>query len=130
MTESSTNPAENLATPKTEVAANKISIDDFKKIEIKIGEIKNAEKVESADKLLRLTVNFGDHERQIVSGIAEFYDSNSLVGKKCPFITNLEPRIIKGLESNGMIMAAVDRENNKLSILSVDDSILPGTKIS
>ena len=75
----------------------KISIDDFKKVEIKIGEIKSAEKAENADKLLRLEVNFGDHTRQIVSGIAEYYpEPNDLVGKKCPFITNLEPRNIRG----------------------------------
>lgn len=110
---------------------NKISIDDFKKVEIKIGQIKTAEKVANADKLLRLEVNFGTEQRQIVSGIAEFYpDPTALVGKKCPFITNLEPRIIKGLESNGMIMAAVDRESNNLSLLSVNDDIPAGTKIS
>ncbi len=109
----------------------KISIDEFKKVEIKIGEIKSAEKVLNADKLLRLEVSFGDHARQIVSGIAEYYpEPNTLVGKKCPFITNLEPRTIKGLESNGMILAAADRENNKLSLLSVDDAIPAGTKLS
>lgn len=109
----------------------KITIDDVKKVEIKIGQIKNAEKVANADKLLRLTVDFGDHERQIVSGIAEYYpDPATIIGKKCPFFTNLAPRMIKGLESNGMILAAVDRDSNKLSLLSVDDSIAPGTQIS
>ncbi len=109
----------------------KISIDEFKKVEIKIGQIKSAEKVADADKLLRLEVDFGDHTRQIISGIAEYYQNPSdLIGKKCPFITNLLPRVIKGLESNGMIMAAADRENNKLSLLIVEDFIPAGTKIS
>ncbi|HMP67589.1 MAG TPA: methionine--tRNA ligase subunit beta [Candidatus Paceibacterota bacterium] len=109
----------------------KISIDDFKKVEIKIGQIKSVEKVANADKLLRLIVDFGDHERQIVSGIAEHYQNfDELIDKKCPFITNLAPRTIKNLESDGMIMAALDKQNNKLSILNVDDAISPGTKIS
>jgi methionine--tRNA ligase beta chain len=109
----------------------KISIDEFKKIEIKIGQIKSAEKVVDANKLLRLEVDFGDHTRQIVSGISEYFENpTDLIGKKCPFVTNLEPRIIRGIESNGMIMAAADRENNKLSLLSVDEIIPAGTKIS
>lgn len=121
----------------------KITIDDFKKVEITVGEIKSVEKVVGADRLLRLIVNFGDHERQIVSGIAEYYpEPSELIGKKCPFVTNLEPRTIKGLESNGMIMAAVNRasstdshdesDNNstKFSLLNISDEISPGTKIS
>lgn len=83
-----------------------ITIDDFKKVEIRIGEIKSAEKVVDADKLLRLVVNFGTEERQVVSGIAEYFsEPNELVGKKCPFATNLEPRTIRGLESQAMILA-------------------------
>jgi methionyl-tRNA synthetase len=109
---------------------NKISINDVAKVEIRIGEIKNAEKVENADRLLRLEVDFGDETRQIVSGIAEYYDPADLPGTKCPFITNLQPRTIKGLESNGMIMAAMDKEKNKLSLLNCDPEIDPGTKIS
>ena len=109
----------------------KISIDDFKKVEITIGEIKSVERVENADRLLRLEVDFGDHTRQIVSGIAEYYeDLNGLVGKKCPFVTNLEPRVIKGLESNGMIMAAGSKEEDFFSLLEADSSVLAGTKIS
>ncbi len=83
-----------------------ISIDDFKKVEIKVGEILEAEKVPDTDKLLKLKVDFGEESpRQILSGIAMYVSPESLVGKKVPFITNLEPRVIRGLESNGMILA-------------------------
>jgi len=84
-----------------------ISIDDFKKLEIRVGQIVSAEKVENTDKLLKLTVDFGEETpRQIVSGISEYFpDTQILIGKKCAFATNLEPRVIKGLESQGMILA-------------------------
>ncbi|HRY30855.1 MAG TPA: methionine--tRNA ligase subunit beta [Candidatus Paceibacterota bacterium] len=111
--------------------SQKISIDDFKKVEIKVGQIKSAEKVTGADKLLRLEVDFGDHARQIVSGIAEYYPNpEDLVGKKCPFVTNLQPRVLRGLESNGMILAVLDRTNNKFSLLNIDDEISVGALIS
>jgi len=89
-----------------------ISYDEFKKIEVRIGEILTAERVPETDKLVRLTVNLGEEKpRQIVSGIALYFpDVATLVGRKCPFVTNLEPRVIKGLESQGMIMAISNAE--------------------
>ncbi len=84
-----------------------ITIDDFKKVEIKIGEIVSAENIEGSDKLLKLKVNFGTEERQVLSGIkAYFPDPQVLVGKRCPFVTNLAPRMMMGLESQAMILAA------------------------
>src|SRR5579885_3425916 len=85
---------------------NKISIDDFKKVDIKVGKILSAEKVPETDKLLKLSVDMGEsNPRQIISGIATYFpDPNMLVGKLCAFVANLEPRVIRGLESNGMIM--------------------------
>ncbi|HVV15224.1 MAG TPA: hypothetical protein VHD55_02400 [Candidatus Paceibacterota bacterium] len=83
-----------------------ISIDDFKKIEIRIGEIKSAEKIEGSDKLLKLKVMFGEEERQVLSGISAYFPNpEDLVGKKCPFVTNLAPRTMMGLESQAMILA-------------------------
>jgi methionine--tRNA ligase beta chain len=83
-----------------------ISIDDFKKVEIKIGEILSAEKIEGSEKLLKLRVNFGSEERQVLSGIAAYFPQpGDLVGKKCPFVTNLAPRQMMGLESQAMILA-------------------------
>lgn len=106
-----------------------ISIDDFKKIEIKIGQILSAEKIENTDKLLKLSVDFGEEDpRQIVSGIANYFiDTQSLVGKKCAFATNLEPRIIKNLESQGMILAVSGDEF--FSLLEVSKNVPPGSMI-
>jgi len=83
-----------------------ISIDDLKKVEIRVGEIRSAEKIEGSDKLLRLVVNFGSEERQVLSGIAAYFPNpGELVGKRCPFVTNLPPRTMMGLESQAMILA-------------------------
>ncbi|MEI6397097.1 MAG: hypothetical protein WCO48_03460 [Candidatus Taylorbacteria bacterium] len=84
-----------------------ISYDDFKKIEMRAGKILSVEKVPDTDKLLKLSVDFAEAApRQIISGIALYFsDPAVLVGKTCMFVTNLEPRVIRGLESQGMILA-------------------------
>lgn len=107
-----------------------INIDEFKKVEITIGKILSVEKVPDTDKLLKLSVDVGEASaRTIVSGIALYFpNEQELVGKKCPFITNLEPRMLRGIESNGMIMAASDDEGN-FSLMEVNESIKPGTKV-
>ncbi len=106
-----------------------ISIDDFKKVAIRVGEILSAEKVPATDKLLCLTVNLGEEKpRQIIAGIAiHFPDPTSLVGKRCMFVSNLEPRVIRGLESNGMLLA-VSTDDGKFSLLEPSGDILPGTR--
>ena len=108
-----------------------ITIDDLKKIDIRIGEILSAEKVPDTDKLLRLEVDLGEEEpRQIVSGVALYFDDiESLVGKKCTFVANLEPRTIRGLESNGMILAVSDKDDN-FSLLTSDSIIPAGTCVT
>ena len=83
-----------------------ITIEDFQKIELKIGEIVEAEKIDGSDKLLKLKVNFGGDSRQILSGIAKYYSPENLVGRQVVFVVNLEPRQMMGLESQGMILAA------------------------
>ena len=90
----------------------KISHEDFAKLEIKIGTIKKVELVDNADRLLKLTVDVGEEApRQIISGIREFFqDPKVLEGKQCPFLVNLEPRNIRGLESQGMILAGGEGE--------------------
>jgi methionyl-tRNA synthetase len=85
---------------------DKITIDDFLKVELRVGEIKVAEKVKGADKLLRMEVDIGTETRQIVAGIAKAYDPEKLVGRKVVIVANLLPRKLRGLESNGMIVAA------------------------
>ncbi len=83
-----------------------IPIDEFHKIEMKVGEILSAEPVEGSEKLLRLRVNFGSEERQVVSGIRKYMgDPASIIGKRFAFATNLEPRAIMGFESQAMILA-------------------------
>ena len=87
-------------------ADNKITIDDFLKVELRVGEVKVAEKVKGADKLLRLEVDIGTEVRQIVAGIAKAYDPEKLIGRKVVIVANLQPRKLRGLESQGMIVAA------------------------
>lgn len=106
-----------------------IEYDDFKKVEIRIGEIVSAEPVEGSEKLLRLIVRFGEEERQILSGIAKWKSPEDLVGKKVPFVINLKPRSMMGLESNGMILAVHDADQN-FSLLEVDSSIASGSHVS
>jgi len=87
-------------------ASAKITIDDFAKIEMRVGLVKGAEKVKGADKLLRMDVDIGTEVRQIVAGIAKAYEPEKLIGRKVVIVTNLQPRKLRGLESNGMIVAA------------------------
>jgi methionyl-tRNA synthetase len=84
----------------------KISIDDFAKVELRVGQVKVAERVKNADKLLRLEVDLGTEVRQILAGIAEAYAPEALIGRKVVIVANLAPRKLRGLESNGMIVAA------------------------
>lgn len=107
----------------------KISYDDFAKVEISLGTILSVEVVPDADKLLRLEVDFAEEApRQILSGIREYFeDPQSLVGKQCPFITNLAPRTIRGLESNGMILAGNTEE--AFTLLHPSTPLANGTKL-
>jgi methionyl-tRNA synthetase len=84
----------------------KITIDDFAKVELRVGQVKVAERVKGADRLLRLEVDLGSEVRQIVAGIAEAYAPEVLIGRKVVIVANLQPRKLRGLESNGMIVAA------------------------
>ncbi|HRH22888.1 MAG TPA: methionine--tRNA ligase subunit beta [Candidatus Paceibacterota bacterium] len=133
-----------------------ISYEEFSKVELRVGKIISAEPVPKSDKLLKLSVDFGlipqvpepageiDEDvpvgtnsepvpesreiRQILSGIAKYFpDASSLVGKKCMFVTNLAPRMMMGMESNGMILA-VSTDDGRFSLLEPNDSIPEGTK--
>ena len=134
-----------------------ITYDDFKKVEIRAGKILSAEKIPDTDKLLKLSVDFGEQKevsrenppvdavsepvaapapaplfvatpRQIVSGISMYFpDPAVLVGKTCMFVTNLEPRMIKGHESNGMLFA-VSTGDGAFSLLEPHETIPPGTR--
>ena len=101
----STSAAGAAAVPVT-APAEKIGIDDFTKVEMRVGQIKTAERIVGADKLLKLTVDIGSEIRQICAGIAQFYEPESLIGRKVAVVVNLAPRKLRGVESNGMIVAA------------------------
>ncbi len=127
------------------------TIDEFKKIEMRIGTILSAEYIEGADKLLKLSVDFGPKARtilpegvevsepegvqeerdvrQILSGIREYYSPEQLVGKECPFVTNLEPRTLRGLVSHGMILA-VKTKDGAAVILHPEKPVDPGAMLS
>jgi len=90
-----------------------ITIDDFAKVELRVGQVQVAEPVKGADRLLRLEVNLGDEVRQIVAGIAGAYEPEKLIGRKVVIVANLQPRKLRGLESNGMIVAASVGEKGK-----------------
>ena len=106
-----------------------ISYDTFAQLDIAIGTILSVEYIEGADKLLRLMVDVGESEpRQILSGIREYFeDVQVLVGKQCPFLINLEPRMIRGLESQGMILAS-DHEDI-FALLTPSATLPSGTRV-
>ena len=105
-----------------------ITIDDFSKVEIRAGKILKAEPIPESNKLLKLEVDFGEEKpRQVLSGIAKYFpDITTLVGRTVGFVTNLEPRLLLGLESQAMILA-VSTEEGTFSLLSIDPAIPPGT---
>lgn len=106
-----------------------VSFDDFKRFDIKIGEVISAERVPDTDKLIKLMVDVGEEEnRQIISGIAEYTEPEALVGRKFPFIVNLEPRVIRGFESNGMILA-VSSDNGTFSFLEPTSNVSVGSAV-
>jgi methionyl-tRNA synthetase len=106
-----------------------IVFDDFAKIDLRVGTIVAASKVEKADKLLQLSVDLGFETRTIVSGIAQHFEPESIVGKQVTVVVNLAPRKMRGIESNGMILMAEDA-NGKLHFVNPSDNINPGSGVS
>ena len=105
-----------------------IGIEDFAKVNLQVALIKDCEKVEKSDKLLKLQLDDGQGGRQVVSGIAKWYQPADLIGKKVIVVANLKPVKLRGVESNGMILAA-DCPNDDVKVIFVDDSIPQGSKI-
>ncbi len=106
----------------------KITIDDFAKIELRVGQVKVAERVPKADKLLRLEVDLGTEVRQVLAGIAESYAPETLIGRKVVIVANLAPRKLRGLESNGMIVAA-SPEGGKAILAGFLEDVPVGTRL-
>ena len=105
-----------------------INIEDFIKTKLVVAKVLSAEKVEKADKLFKLQLDIGNEKRQVVSGIAKYYEPENLIGKKVILVANLTPVKLRGIESQGMILAASNKD--KLVLLTVDDDIEPGTVVS
>jgi len=99
-------PATTTAATAAPVVPEKIGIEDFAKVEMRVGQIKTAERIVGADKLLKLTVDIGTEIRQICAGIAQYYEPEALIGRKVAVVVNLAPRKLRGVESNGMVVAA------------------------
>lgn len=104
-----------------------ITFDDFDKLDIRIGTIIEAEAVPETEKLLKLTIDLGEEKRTLVAGIADEYKPEDIKGKQIPILTNLEPKIIQGIESQGMILA-VDTDG-KAILLHPDKEVSNGSKI-
>jgi methionyl-tRNA synthetase len=113
------------ATPETP----RISIEDFAKVEMRVGQIQTAEPVAGAQKLMKLTVDIGSEVRQVVAGIAEHYTPDQLVGMKIVVVTNLQPRKLRGVESNGMIVAASVGPNGKPVLVTFKEEVEIGARL-
>lgn len=105
-----------------------IQYDDFAKLDIRVGKVLAAEPIEGADKLLKCTIDFGEFgTRTIVSGIKEWKSPEDIVGKQLPYIVNLAPRMLRGVESQGMLLAASDEQG--VALLLPERELPPGTKL-
>lgn len=105
----------------------KISFSEWEKIDLRVAEIKKVEEIEGADKLYKLKIDIGNEERIIVAGIKQHYSKEELIGKKIVVLTNLEPKKLKGVESKGMLLAAVGKE---VVLITPEKDVEAGTKIS
>lgn len=114
------------AEQKAEGVVSMIEIEDFKKVTLKVAKIKECEKVEKSDKLYKLQLEDGENVRQVVSGIAAWYKPEDLIGKSVIIVANLKPAKLRGVESNGMLLAA-DNEDGSANVIFVDGSIAPGS---
>lgn len=118
--------AQKKAEKKEEEAPSEIEIGDFMKVKLTVGEILECEKVEKSDKLLKLLVDIGTEKRQVVSGIAKFYEPNALIGKKIVLVSNLKPAKLRGVDSNGMILCSGEED---VRIVEIASDVPNGTGI-
>jgi methionyl-tRNA synthetase len=118
-----------MAEQSIEPAKETIDYDTFSKIDMRIGTILEAEKVPKTHKLLKLKVDTGVDIRTVVSGIAEYYKPEDIIGKRACFLVNLAPRKLRGIESEGMVLMAENAEG-KLTFVSPEDEFDPGSKVS
>jgi methionyl-tRNA synthetase len=117
-------------TPPGVPSKESIEFGDFEKVDLRVAEIKNVEEIEGADKLWKLTLDVGElGERVICAGIKEFYSEDELSGKKIIIVSNLAPRKMRGVESEGMLLAASTDDHGKVVLLTVDKDIENGVRV-
>lgn len=107
---------------------SQVPFSDFKKLDIRVGEVIEAERIEGSRKLVKLVVDLGTERRQLVAGLAEYYEPEELVGKQIVVVTNLERRKFMGVESQGMLLAAV--VDSKPVLLRPEERVPPGTPVA
>jgi len=129
MTAAGTNAPVGPAVSQGGLGMDLVTIDDFKRIDLRVAEIKAAERVEGTDKLMKLTIDVGAETRTLVAGIAERYQAADLVGRRIIVLANLQPRKLRGIESKGMLLAA-SWGDGELAIVGVDGAAPPGAKVS
>ena len=111
------------------VRIGRMTIEEFQQIDLRVAKIVEAEKVEGSEKLVKLRVSLGDSELQIIAGIAKVYEPEQLIGKEIVIVYNLEPRILRGIESQGMLLAAHDSDGNPV-LLTPEKEVPAGTRVT
>ena len=111
---------------KDDIVVSMITIDDFKKVDLRVGKVLAAIRVEGSEKLLKLQVDVGEEKRQIVAGIGLAYEPETLVGREIIIVANLEPRLLMGIESHGMLLAA---SSDNPVLLMLEKEVAPGCVI-
>ena len=104
-----------------------ISFDDFKKVELKVAKILDAQEIPGADRIWKLSIDIGAEKKEIVAGIKLFYSREALIGRSVVVVNNLVPSVIRGVESQGMLLAAKD--GTTLSLLTIDKEVPPGSPV-
>lgn len=110
--------------------ADEIQFNDFLKLDLRVATITSAEDHPNADKLLVMQVDLGGEQRQLVAGLKKYYDPAALVGKQVIVVTNLAPRMMRGQESRGMLLAAVSEDESQVVLLTTESACTPGMKVS
>jgi len=107
-----------------------VSFSDWEKIDLRVAEILEVEEIKGADKLYKLKIDLGTETRTLVAGLKKYYTAQELEGKRIIVFTNLEPKTLKGIESKGMVLAAVSDDHNEVKLLQPDGAMELGSKVS
>ncbi|HII38698.1 TPA: methionine--tRNA ligase subunit beta [Candidatus Micrarchaeota archaeon] len=107
-----------------------VAYEDFAKLDLRVARIVSAERVEGSNKLYKLSVDLGGEQRTLAAGIAEYYSAEELVGKQIIVVANLQPRRVRGVDSQGMLLAAGSEDGSVVAVLSPEKEVPEGTKIT